>query len=315
MKTCHAGHHTTYAGIMKGYCECGMDCCTIRCRIPNPTCNDRCTYETTGEIYHSQIMYECRTCWGGDSNYGCCLSCAFNCHKGHILVYRPAEEINAVCDCGRNCHQKAVCTWHSTGEKNVKQPFYRCYDCFKDPHEGCCYQCVKKCHVGHNIEYAGIKNAYCDCGLEDCRSSCLIPKPQCTYESHGEDYHLQYWYQCYTCWGGKSNYGCCSYCAFNCHRGHDLVYRPGKRVTAICDCGRNDHQQAVCTWHSTGKKHVKQPFYHCNDCFKDPRAKCCYQCIKTCHARHNTTYVGIREGYCKCGMKRCRKRCRIPDPA
>jgi len=40
-------------------------------------------------------------------------------------------------------------SWHSTQEKFVKQPFYRCYDCFKDPLEGCCYQCVSACPAGH----------------------------------------------------------------------------------------------------------------------------------------------------------------------
>ena len=322
MKTCHAGHHTSYAGIMIGYCDCGMKCCRIICKIPNPTCSDRCTYEIAGEIYHSQTWYECRTCWGGESNYGCCVSCAFNCHKGHVLVYRPAEEINAVCDCGRNCHQKAVCTWHSTKRKYVKQPFYRCYDCFTHPGAGCCYQCMQKCHAGHNTRFAGIMNAFCDCGLEHCRSSCLIPKPlTCTYESRGEDYHLQYWYHCYTCWGGESNYGCCSYCAFNCHKGHDLVYQPGKKVTAVCDCGRNDHQQAVCTWYSTRRKYVKQPFYLCFDCFtyifrtpEDVFEGCCYQCMKKCHAGHNTAYAGILDAFCDCGLTSCRIRCSISSP-
>ena len=445
MKTCHAGHHTTDAGIMKGYCQCGMDCYMnkIACRILNPTFSDRCTYETTGETYPSQHWYECRTCWGGESNYGCCLSCAFNCHRGHSLVYHPEEKF--MCDCGRNHHQKAVCTWHSTktnhvkqpfyhcydcftdlnagccyqcvimchaghntkfvgimmghcgcgmgygecgmeccrtscripkptsesymympenvtqdlllkltdktgvthhpralskcyhhpslfqqsictryssGMKYVKQPFYHCYDCFTHPRAGCCYQCMQKCHAGHNTRFDGILDAFCDCGLEHCHSSCLIPEPlTCTYESRGEDYHLQYWYHCYTCWGGESNYGCCSYCAFNCHRGHDIVYQPGRKDTAVCDCGRNCHQQAVCTWHSTRRKYVKQPFYWCFDCFtyifrtpEDVFEGCCYQCMKKCHAGHNTAYAGILDAFCDCGLRSCRIRCSISSP-
>ena len=313
MQKCHAGHNTKFAGIMKGYCDCGLEHCRSGCLIPKPL---TCTYESHGENYHKQYWYQCYTCWGHKSNYGCCSYCAFNCHKDHDLVYRPGREVTAVCDCGRNDHQQAVCTWHSTETKNVKQPFYNCRDCFKNSSQSCCYQCMQKCHAGHNTKFAGIMKGYCDCGLEHCRSGCLIPKPlTCTYESHGENYHKQYWYQCYTCWGGKSNYGCCSYCAFNCHKDHDLVYRPGKKVTAVCDCGRNEHQQSVCTWHSTERKYVKQPFYHCNDCFKNPHAKCCYQCEKTCHADHNTVYVGTTKGYCKCGMKCCRKSCRIEHPA
>ena len=320
MKTCHAGHHTSYAGIMNGYCDCGMKCCRIICKIPNPTCSDRCTYETAGETYPSQPWYECRTCWGGESNYGCCLSCAFNCHNGHVLVYHPEEKF--ICDCGRNCHQKAVCTWRLTRKEGAEQPFYHCYDCFTHPDAGCCYQCMQKCHAGHNTRFASIMKGYCNCGLEHCRSSCLIPKPlTCTYKSRGEDYHLQYWYHCYTCWGGESNYGCCSYCAFNCHRNHHLVYQPGKKVTAVCDCGRNDHQQAVCTWHSTRRKYVKQPFYLCFDCFtyifrtpEDVFEGCCYQCMKKCHAGHNTAYAGILDAFCDCGMMSCRIRCSILSP-
>ena len=148
--------------------------------------------------------------------YGCCLSCAFNCHKGHRLVYRPAGEVNVACDCGRNRHQSAVtvCTWHSTKTEFVKQPFYCCYDCFKDPLEGCCYQCVSVCPAGHNTRFAGIKKAFCDCGLEGCcRILCRIPHPtaRCTYETCGDTYHSQPWYECCTCWGGESNYvyRCC----------------------------------------------------------------------------------------------------------
>ena len=318
MKTCHADHNTTFDGIRKGYCKCGMKCCRITCRIPNPTCSDRCTYKTRGEDYHSQHWYECQTCWGGESNYGCCLSCAFNCHKGHVLVrYCPPEgDRSAVCDCGRNSHQKAVCTWHSTKRKYVKQPFYRCYDCFKGPHEGCCFQCVSKCHEGHNTTYAGIMDAFCDCGLNCCRVSCIIPKPlQCTYETRGEDYHSQRWYECRTCWGGESNYGCCVYCAFNCHKGHKLVCHLWTIGSAfVCDCGRNLHQKAVCTWHSTKTQFVTQPFYRCYDCFKGPHEGCCFQCVSKCHEGHNTRFSGIVDAFCDCGLTCCRVSCSIASP-
>ena len=144
------------------------------------SCPTEPLYESHGEDYHAQPWYECHTCWGGESDFGCCLSCAFNCHKGHRLVYRPTGQVNAYCNCGCNYHQKSVCTRHSTKDEYVRQPFYRCYDCFKGSleFEGCCYQCVQKCHAGHNTRYAGIMNAFCDCGLTCCRVSCSIASPK-----------------------------------------------------------------------------------------------------------------------------------------
>ncbi len=276
----------------------------------------KCSYEQHGEKYWPQVWFECRKCWGGESNYGCCLVCALDCHSGpdHLLVsHQLSKDMVFVCDCGRNRHQKAVCTWHSTKTKGVKQPFYRCYDCFKGALEGCCFQCVINCHAGHNTRFDSITDSSCDCGLECCRVNCIIPGPlKCTFESRGEDYHSQRWYECRTCWGGESNYGCCAYCAFNCHKGHHLVFR--KNVTAVCDCGRNRHQKAVCTWHSTKSKYVKQPFYRCYDCFKGAREGCCFQCVINCHAGHNTKFDSIANPFCDCGLKCCRITCSIASP-
>ena len=150
--------------------------------IPNILYNlSRCTYDYRGEDYHSQHWFECLTCWGGESNYGCCLPCALTCHVDHVLVYHiPSGESVFVCDCGRNLHQSDVCTWNSTKQKYVKQPFYRCHDCFTLHNEGCCYQCTKHCHKGHAIVYAGVMSAFCDCGLfsSTCRIRCQIASPK-----------------------------------------------------------------------------------------------------------------------------------------
>ena len=137
----------------------------------------QCTYEQHGEQYWPQYGFECRTCWGAESDYGCCLICALSCHSGpdHLLIRRElSPDVVFACDCGRNHHQQAVCTSHSTGEKYVKQPFYHCRDCFQDPVEGCCYQCMKKCHRRHNTTYFGVVKAFCDCGLSCGRTRCTI---------------------------------------------------------------------------------------------------------------------------------------------
>lgn len=152
------------------------------CTIPDILYNlSRCTYDYRGEDYHSQYWFECRTCWGGESNYGCCFPCALTCHADHVLVHHaPTVDSVFVCDCGRNLHQSNVCTWNSTRQKYVRQPFYRCHNCFTLHNEGCCYQCAKCCHRGHAIVYAGIMSAFCDCGLSGstCRTKCQIASPK-----------------------------------------------------------------------------------------------------------------------------------------
>lgn len=170
-RICHAGHQFKLESRNMGYCECRRK---SQCKIPNPLCNDSCTYDTVGIA--CQAGYECRTCWGGESDYGCCLYCAFNCHKGHYLVYHPEEGATA-CDCGRNEHNRLVCTRYSTNRALKKQPFYSCSNCFSHNDEGCCYRCMKICHAGHDTSFTGIINAFCDCGLECCRKHCIIQRP------------------------------------------------------------------------------------------------------------------------------------------
>ena len=140
--------------------------------------SSKCTYDSCGDNYHSQYWFECRTCWGGEANYGCCYPCALSCHAEHMLI--PHVSSAFVCDCGRNRHQKSVCTSYSTKKKYVKQPFYECRDCFTVSNEGCCYQCKINCHKGHEVKYAGIMNAFCDCGLasSSCKINCHISSPK-----------------------------------------------------------------------------------------------------------------------------------------
>lgn len=167
-----------------------------------------CTYEQHGEKYWPQVWFECWTCWGDGSNYGCCLVCTLDCHSGtgHCLVTHDFSPDTAfVCDCGRNHHQKAVCMCHTTKTKAIKQQLYYCINCFQHP-SSCCYQCMKTCHADHHTTFDGILRGYCVCGLKCCR----IPNPtcsdRCTYETCGEINHSQPWYECHSCWGRESNY-------------------------------------------------------------------------------------------------------------
>lgn len=141
----------------------------------------------------------------------------------------------------------------------------------------------------------------------------------CTYDGDGPGYMLQPWFKCKTCWGpgaGDSAFGCCSHCANTCHRGHDL--QRCDLANAECDCGQNKHQTAVCTWNVTKRNYIKQPFYHCRDCFSLPVGGVgdgmCYQCWKICHRTHNTTYLGVIKAFCDCGLSSCRIKCSIPGP-
>ena len=139
----------------------------------------KCTYDEDGPGMSLQPWFKCYTCWGNDadkSDFGCCSHCANTCHNGHRL--RRCGSYEAECDCGQYKHQAAVCTWHVTKQHYVKQPFYRCFDCFAGKNKGVCYQCWKICHRTHNTRYDGVMSAYCDCGLSCCRIQCSIPAPK-----------------------------------------------------------------------------------------------------------------------------------------
>lgn len=138
--------------------------------------DSQCTYDDDGAGFYLQPWFKCYTCWGGESSFGCCSHCASTCHRDHRLESCGLQK--AECDCGQNKHQNAVCTWNVTKRSYVKQPFYRCFDCFHELNEGVCYQCWKICHRTHNTSYAGIMSAFCDCGLDCCRIKCSIASPK-----------------------------------------------------------------------------------------------------------------------------------------
>lgn len=208
------------------------------------------------------------------------------------------------------------CTYKQTKSSYMDQPFYRCKSCFTGNNEGICAPCANNCHSEHDIDYAGILNGYCDCGLQCCQINCKIGD-KCTFDRHGNTGKQQEWYQCYTCWGGESQLGCCKVCAKECHEGHKVV-RDGLSQ-AVCDCGNYRHKSGVCTYHVTGSEKVPQPFYYCSQCFPKPGSDgigygCCFQCMKTCHAGHPTLSLGVIKAYCDCGLECCKITCDIPNP-
>lgn len=142
-------------------------------------------------------------------------------------------------------------------------------------------------------------------------------REQCTYNTHRRDYISQDWFECATCWGTNSSFGCCWPCALDCHRGHQLVKHHSSTQTGnffFCDCGLNQHQPAVCTFYSSQREFKIQPIYRCQSCFSREDAGVCHQCMINCHRGHKISYVGEIRGFCDCGQVYCRVSCRIPKP-
>lgn len=149
-----------------------------RAEQSRPT-RQQCTFYTHQRDYIRQDWFECYTCWGGESSFGCCWPCALDCHRDHKLVkHHPSSESQFFCDCGSNKHQPTVCTYYSTKTEYRIQPLYRCDSCFIKPGTGVCHQCMINCHRGHKISYLGEIEGFCDCGLLDCQINCCIAEPE-----------------------------------------------------------------------------------------------------------------------------------------
>ena len=58
---------------------------------------------------------------------------------------------------------------------------YYCHTCKFANGEGICTNCVKKCHVKHNVKYAGFVNGFCDCGAKGegkCKALSIPKSPK-----------------------------------------------------------------------------------------------------------------------------------------
>ena len=59
-----------------------------------------------------------------------------------------------------------ICSFKFTKRNYYHQPFYACHTCNLENGLGVCEACVSKCHKGHEVEYLGIRNCFCDCCVQ-----------------------------------------------------------------------------------------------------------------------------------------------------
>ena len=74
-----------------------------------------------------------------------------------------------------------LCSFTETGKSFKKQDMYYCHTCKFANGEGICTNCVKKCHVKHNVKYAGFVNGFCDCGVKGegkCKALSIPESPK-----------------------------------------------------------------------------------------------------------------------------------------
>ena len=319
-KMCHKFHNVTVISTTYSTCDCGIESfCKFSGDMERLCTKMQCSFDRFTELHRSCVYYECYTCWGDNSNYGCCTYCANNHHRGHNLNKTSSSRF--VCDCGRYRHEIPMCTLLSSGPIPVQQNWYHCSDCFNDPKLGCCYACSITCHKSHSIYKMGNASSTCNCGVTPrCKLSChssiekIVTQKMCSFDRFQDHYMPMTWYECYTCWGGKSNFGCCSFCINNHHKGHSVVKHDEDATRFFCDCGKIEHKQPCCTWVATKKTFVMQPWYICHDCFPLGPADygCCYACAMNCHAGHRVYFVYISTGaFCDCGFEYCKIKCKI----
>jgi hypothetical protein len=139
----------------------------------------------------------------------------------------------------------------------------------------------------------------------------LYSGPCCTYNAFGEEYFMQSYYECLTCWGRGNAYGVCEFCKDDCHSGNEMILHDISEDTTVfvCDCGRNRHAVSVCTSLISGDKSVKQMLYRCYDCFEVADHQrtngytsiVCKACFERCHMGHRYQTFGLGFEFCNCG--------------
>ena len=77
---------------------------------------------------------------------------------------------------------------------------------------------------------------------EDTQKYMERPSEVCSFVQTKKEFMQQHWYWCYTC-RLVENSGCCSACAFRCHKGHHVVY--SKKSNFFCDCGDSGRCQSL----------------------------------------------------------------------
>ncbi|CAD8069522.1 unnamed protein product [Paramecium primaurelia] len=127
-------------------------------------------------------------------------------------------------------------------------------------------------------------------------------KSQCTYDTYGDKYMEQDFFECITCWGQDSGL---------------LILKKSKSF--YCDCGKYNHKSSLCTRQTTKFKRVQQSMYLCYDCFDIQKYQqthdgaipgVCYPCAKKCHKQHKLKFYQVaKHFYCDCGLKDCKTKC------
>lgn len=228
-KVCHAGHPTICIGeVENASCDCPLDLdfdCKFAKKLEQPM-------EVNCQTTTSSRYFKCGYC---DTTV--CEACATWCHAGHPELNLAEENQPHECSCPhcllpRSLPLKPIeiipghCTFERTGEDFIHHAkVYRCITCGLVDDMGCCEECAKTCHAGHEIkEEIGPMRFYCDCGSGSCITACKLismPEKHCTLERNSPAPMKQKGYHCLTC-NLDGNLAICSDCAICCHAGHEL---------------------------------------------------------------------------------------------
>lgn len=214
-----------------------------------------------------------------------------------------------------------LCTRLATNKHYIKQKSYDCRSCHITYPNGVCEVCVNRCHKGHETYFNQMSDEpfyefFCDCPDRKCChcSSTDTKKLKCSFDiTYGCSIN-QPMYQCRDCDITDDSYICQS-CAINCHHGHNLHYC-GMVKGKTCQClilSRCviSRRRPVCTYLFSGKKPIKQSWYHCRTCGLVGSQGCCALCAKHCHKNHDVYLEGIKEE-CSCNCISCsRAECKL----
>lgn len=211
-----------------------------------------------------------------------------------------------------------LCTYLATGKHYIAQKSYECKTCGVTGHYGVCEVCVNRCHKGHetNLDQNWTSsNFFCDCPDFNC-CKCTTPDPKklkCSFDiTYGCSIN-QPMYQCLDCEIIDDSYICQS-CAINCHHEHNLRYC-GMVNGKTCQCLTLSNclismRRPICTYLFTGKKSMRQAWYHCRTCGLVGSQGCCASCAHHCHKNHDVYLEGIKdEASCsciRCGLGECK---------
>lgn len=197
-----------------------------------------------------------------------------------------------------------ICTFFASGDKCIDQKVYQCRTCGTNENINLCETCAHVCHKGHDVFLVESSNNFsCDCQkISKCK--CLLTADvKCTYELTYSVPIDQPMFQCIDCHVIGDDY-ICQNCAARCHYGHNLKYF-GNIKNQVCHCldqsfCQISSRKPTCSFLLSGKKFIKQPWYHCKTCGLVDIHGCCAICAHYCHKDHDIEYDGVKEACCCC---------------